>query len=180
MDFFEMIDTRHSVRKFSEQPIDRQVLEKILQAALTAPSSKNCRSTEFIVVEDRETIARIARMRDFGSAFLDNAPVAVLVVGNTALTDLWVDNCAISATYLQLAAEAVGLGSCWVHVNGRPRSKDNPDEGDAETYLRTFLPVKDAFRVLCVVALGYPSDSERRPRRPYPEWRGKVTFVKKP
>ncbi len=156
MEFFEVIAKRHSVRKFEDRPVERDVIDAVLNAAQTAPSSKNCRSTAFMVIEDRDTIAAISEMRDFGSAFVRNAPAVVVVMGDETKTDLWVDNCAISATFVQLAATAMDLGSCWVHVNGRPRSREDASLGDAETYLKNLLGVKDGMRILCVIALGYP------------------------
>ncbi len=156
MEFFEVIAKRHSVRKFEDRPVEREVIDAVLNAAQTAPSSKNCRSTAFMVIEDRDTIAAISEMRDFGSAFVRNAPAVVVVMGDETKTDLWVDNCAISATFVQLAATAMDLGSCWVHVNGRPRSREDASLGDAETYLKNLLGVKDGMRILCVIALGYP------------------------
>ncbi len=156
MTLTELLRKRRSVRRFDGRGVPRELLETLLAEALTAPSSKNTRSTRFMVVENRETLERISRMRDFGSAFIAEAPCAVAVLGDSSLTDLWVDNCAISATVLQLAAEEHGLGSCWVHVNGRPHRKEEPDGLSAEEYLRGFLPVPDGWRVLCFVVLGYP------------------------
>jgi nitroreductase len=110
-------------------------------------------------------------MRDYGSAFLKGAPLAVLVLGDTSASDLWRENAAISATVLQLACVDEGLASCWVHVNGRPRRKDAPDGERAADYLRTFLPVPDGCEPLCAIALGYsdfspaplpPADDEAR------------------
>ena len=155
MDFFEVIEKRHSVRKFTEQPVEREVLDRMISVAETAPSSKNCRSSAFMVVGDRDTIAATSRMRDRGSAFVENAPAVIVVLGDETKTDLWVDNAAISATFLQLAATALGLGSCWVHVNGRLRVSSEPDSGLAEDYLRELLGVKDGMRILCAVAVGY-------------------------
>lgn len=156
MEFFEVIAKRHSVRKFEDRPVEREVIDAVLNAAQTAPSSKNCRSTAFMVIEDRDTIAAISEMRDFGSAFVRNAPAVVVVMGDETKTDLWVDNCAISATFVQLAATAMDLGSCWVHVNGRPRSREDASLGDAESYLKKLLGIRDGMRILCVIALGYP------------------------
>ena len=60
---------------------------------------------------------------------------------------------------LLFAATDAGLASCWVHVNGRPCLKDQPDGAQAEDYLREFLPVPAEHGILCAVALGY-SDFE--------------------
>ena len=158
MEFLDVIDKRHSVRKFADRPVEREILDALISVAQKAPSSRNCKSSAFMVVEDRDTLAALSEMRDSGSAFVKDAPAAIVVMGDETKTDLWVDNCAISATFLQLAATAMDLGSCWVHVNGRPRSKSDASLGDAETYLRELLGIKDGMRVLCVVAVGYPEE----------------------
>ncbi len=160
MTLTEILKKRRSVRKFDGRPVPRGVLETILGLALTAPSSKNTRSTRFMVVDKPEMLEKISEMRDFGSSFLRDVPCAVLVMGDTAV-DLWVDNASISATILQLAAEEAGLGSCWVHVNGRPRRREYPDGPNAADYLRGFLPIPAGCKPLCFVALGYPLETPK-------------------
>lgn len=160
--FFEVIAKRHSVRKYDSRPVEREVLDALIHAAETAPSSRNCKSSAFMVIEDKDTLAAISEMRDFGSAFVKDAPAAIVVLGDESKTDLWVDNCAISATFVQLAATAMDLGSCWVHVNGRPRSKSDASAGDAEAYLKNLLGIKDNMRILCVIAVGYPETQNEK------------------
>ena len=171
MEFKELIAKRRSVRKFTDREVPREVVDRILAEALSAPSARNTRTTRFLVVDDPALVARMAEMRDYGSAFLKGAPLAVLVLGDTSASDLWRENAAISATVLQLACVDEGLASCWVHVNGRPRRKDAPDVERAADYLRTFLPVPDGCEPLCAIALGYsdfspaplpPADDEAR------------------
>ena len=140
MDFLEVIKKRHSVRKYDGRPVERELIERIISVAETAPSSKNTKSSAFMIVDDADTIAAISEMRDRGSAFVKDAPAVIVVLGDEAKTDLWVDNCSISATFIQLAAVALDLGSCWVHVNGRPRISTDPAAGTAEDYLRNLLP----------------------------------------
>lgn len=108
-----------------------------------------------MVIEDPDTLKALSEMRDRGSAFMAGASAAIVVMGDTSKTDLWVENASISATFIQLAATALDLGSCWVHVNGRPRSKGDASLGTAEDYVKDLLGIKDEYRVLCVVALGY-------------------------
>lgn len=158
MEFFDVIAKRHSVRKFADRPVEREVLDALVHTALAAPSSRNCRSSAFMIIEDKDTLAAISEMRDAGSSFVKDAPAAIVVMGDSQKTDLWVDNCAISATFIQLAATAMDLGSCWVHVNGRPRSKDDASLGDAETYLGNLLGIKEGMRILCVIAVGYQAE----------------------
>lgn len=155
MDFSEVIQKRHSVRKYADQPVDRQVIDAILDMARTAPSSKNCKSSAFMVIEDKDTLAAISEMRSSGSSFMKDAAAAIVVLGDETRTDIWVENCAISATFIQLAATAMDLGSCWVHVRDRQRVKDDASKGMAEDYLRDLLGIREGLRVLCVIALGY-------------------------
>ena len=68
---------------------------------------------------------------------------------------LWRENAAISATILQLACVDEGLASCWVHIDGRPRRKDEPGGETAAGYLRSFLPIPADCQPLCAVAAGY-------------------------
>ena len=104
MEFKKVIESRRSVRKFSPVEVSSEVLMDIVNQALTAPSSRNMRTTRFIIVDDKPTLERLADMRDYGSAFMKDAPAAILVAADTTKTDLWRENCAISATFLQLAA----------------------------------------------------------------------------
>ncbi len=165
MTLTEILKKRRSVRRFEPRDVPREIVDGLLAAALMAPSSKNTRSTRFMVLDQPEVLERLAAMRDFGSSFLATSPCAVLVCGDSSATDLWLDNAAISATILQLAAEDAGLGSCWVHVNGRPRKREEPDGANAADYLREFLPLPASWNPLCVIALGY-SVEPARPHSP--------------
>lgn len=155
MEFKEIIARRRSVRRFTRQAVPRDVVDRIVGAALSAPSSRNTRSTRFLLVDDPATVARMAAMRDYGAGFLKDAPCAVVILGDTAKTDLWRENGAIAATVLQLACVDEGLASCWVHVNGRPRLREAPCGESAADFLRTFLPIPDGCNPLCIIALGY-------------------------
>lgn len=155
MDFLEVIQKRHSVRRFTDEPVDRGLIDAIVDIARTAPSSKNCKSSAFMVVEDKDTLSAMSEMRDRGSAFMKDAAAAIVVMGDHSKTDIWVENASISATFIQLAATAMDLGSCWVHVRDRQRSKGDPSKGTAEDYLRGLLGIREQYSVLCVVALGH-------------------------
>lgn len=160
MDYKEILACRHSVRRFTDQEVDRALIDEMIAEAMTAPSSRNSRSTGFMVVEDKATLEAISQMRESGSAFACGAAAAIVVLGDASKTDLWLDNAAISTTFLMLSAVDKGLGSCWIHVNGRPRSKTDASKGMAEDYLRELLGVKDNMRILCVLALGYEKFEE--------------------
>ena len=158
MDFTEVISKRKSVRKFSDTPVERDMLDAIVAIARTAPSSRGSKSSEFLIIEDKDTIEALSQMRESGSGFMKGAKAVIVVLGDESKTDLWVDNCAISATFIQLAVTAAELGSCWVHINGRPRYKAHPEGQYAEEYVRELLGVKDGLRIYCAIAIGYPAE----------------------
>ena len=162
MELKEILKKRRSVRRFLPTAVPREALLDIVNQALTAPSSRNMRTSRFIIVDDKTTIERLSKMRDYGSEFMKDAPAAIIVAADTTKTDLWHENCAISATILQLAVVDAGLASCWVHVEGRPRLKDNPEGEQAIDYLRTFIDLPEDWAVECVIALGY-TDYQPKP-----------------
>ena len=155
MDFLQVIEKRHSVRKYSDRPVERELLDAIVKIAQAAPSSRNSKSSAFMIVEDRDTLDALSQMRDYGASPLKSAQAAILVMGDTTKTDLWVDNCAISATFIQLAVTAMDLVSCWIHINARPVLKDQPDGAKAEDYVRELLGIKENMHPYCLVAIGY-------------------------
>lgn len=160
MDFLEVIEKRKSVRKYADRPVGKELLDAIVGVAQTAPSSRNSKSSAFMIIEDRDTLDALSQMRDYGASPLRSAQAGIVVMGDTSKTDLWVDNCAISATFIQLAVTAMDLVSCWIHINGRPVLKDDPEGAKAEDYVAELLGIKDGLRPYCVVAVGYPEEGE--------------------
>ena len=173
MEFKKILAKRRSVRKFSPTVPSREVLLDIVRDALTAPSSRNMHTTRFLIVDDRETLDKMSELRDYGAGFLTDASAAIIVMGDTTKTDLWRENCAISATMLQLSIVDHGLASCWVHVGGRPRFQKEPEGEKAEEYLRTLVNIPEECAVECVIALGY-SDFEPKP---LPEWDSEASIL---
>ena len=158
MDFLEVVEKRKSVRRYSDRPVEKEILDAIVKVAQTAPSSRNSKSSAFMIVEDRDTLDALAQMRDYGASPLKSAQAAIVIMGDDSKTDLWVDNCAISATFVQLAVTAMDLVSCWIHINGRPCLKDVPEGEKASDYVANLLGIKDGLRPYCAVAIGYPEE----------------------
>lgn len=155
MEFKDILEKRRSVRKFDGRPVPHEVVDRLVAACLAAPSSRNSRSSRFLIVADPAVIARISAMRDYGAAFMKGVPLAIVVLGDASKTDLWRENAAIAATMVQLACVDEGLASCWVHIDGRPCRKEEPDGEQAADYLRAFLPIPAECQPLCAIAVGY-------------------------
>ena len=160
-EFHDMLFTRHSIRKYTDEPIDGEHVKLLLEAALLAPSGKSVRPWEFVVVEDKEVLTKMSECRPFGSGPVAKCKLAIVVCGDPGKTDVWVEDCTIAATYIQLQAEALGLGSCWIQMRGR-FDKDNNDSADL---IRELLDIPGEQQVECIIVLGH-KDEVRRPVDP--------------
>ena len=173
MELKDILTKRRSVRKFNDKPVEVEKLQRVVERTLTAPSSRNSRSTRLWITQDKALLEHISEMRDYGAAFVKGASAAVLVMGDTSVTNLWKVNCSISATVLQLSIVEHGLASCWVHVDGRPRLQNEPEGEMAEDYLRSFLCIPENCKIECVIALGYSAFEPK----PLPEWDSESTIL---
>ena len=157
--FKDLAQLRRSHRKFSDKEVDPEHLKLILRAALMSPTSKSQRAWQFVVVDDKMDLEKLADAKNMGSAFLKDAPVAIAVLGDPMQNDCWVEDGSIAAISMQYQAEELGLGSCWVQMRGRGLS----DGTSADTVIRGILDIPENLNVLCVVAFGHKAD-ERQPQ----------------
>ncbi len=151
MNLTELMLSRRSCRKFTDAKVTESQIEALKQVALCAPTSKNCQSWEFIFVTDAALIEALSKSKSQGAAFLVSAPLAVVVVGNTARTDVWVEDASIAATFIQLKAEELGLGSCWVQM----RERGTDDGRRATDNIAELLGIPSGYEVECVIAVGH-------------------------
>ena len=123
MDFFETVEKRHSVRKFTSQQVSDQDLQKILETARAAPSAGGLRAYKILVFRDSETKLKLSEAA-LGQEFLAEASVLLVFCadpersggkyGYRGKTLYSVQDATIAASYSQLAAAAIGLASVWV------------------------------------------------------------------
>lgn len=158
-DFKDLVQIRRSHRKFTSQKLEPDEVRLILRAALMAPTSKGQRAWQFIVVDNKQDIEKLADAKDLGSQFLKDAPLAVAVLGDPVQNDCWVEDGSIAAISMQYQAEELGLGSCWIQMRGRGLS----DGTTADTVIRGVLDIPENLNVLCIVAFGHKAD-ERKPQ----------------
>jgi len=160
-EFHNMLLIRHSIRKYTDEPIDGEQVKQLLEAALLAPSSKSSRPWEFVVVEDKEVLEKLAGCKPFGAAPIAKCVLAIVVCADPGKSEAWIEDASVAATYIQLQAELLGLGSCWVQIRGR-FDKDNNDAADL---VRTLLGIPGEQQVECVITLGH-KDEVRKPVDP--------------
>lgn len=152
----DLLRKRRSIRKFQEQKLEPQQVEQLVKAALMAPSSRARRPWEFLVVDDRELLQKLALCKEHGASFLAEAPLGIVVAADPGKCDVWVEDSSICALLLHLTATAMGLGSCWIQV----RERWHNDRKTASAYVKELVHLPDPFQVLAIVAIGYPAEQK--------------------
>ena len=153
MEFIDVLLKRRSTRKFSDEKVTTEELDYILKAGLLAPSSRNRKPINFLVVERRETLEELSKAKDHGGELLKNADKAIVVIADTMISDTWCEDSSIALTYLHLAATDLGLASCWVQIHMRQK-----DGVYAESVVRDILKIDDHYRIAGIMALGHSDD----------------------
>ncbi len=128
---------------------------QILAAGMMAPSARNEQPWEFVVVQDRSTLAALAKISPY-AAMAEGAAAAIVVCGDTqretvANLNYWVIDCSAATQNILLAAHALGLGAVWTAVYPRV---------ERIAALRQVLPLPDHVIPLCLVPLGYPAEAK--------------------
>ena len=149
--FIELLKHRRSCRHFTDETIDKESIDYILKAALMSPSGHRLTPWEFVVVEDRKTLKALSVSKASGAALIADAAAAIVVTADTTKTDVWVEDCSIASVNMQLAAEDLGLGSCWVQIRLR---KDN-EGNEANDNVKSLLGIPEQYSVLSIIALGH-------------------------
>ena len=144
---------RRSTRKFNDNPVTKEELDKILQAALLAPTSMNRKPCNFMVVERKEVLKELSECKDHGANLIEGANKAIVVIADTLIADTWIEDSSIALTYMHLMATELNLGSCWVQVHLR-----NKEGKDSEELVRDILKIDSHYRIVGILALGHSDD----------------------
>ena len=154
--FLDTIRKRRSVRVFETRPVEEAALADILEAALRSPSSRGRNPWQFVVVRNPETLAALSVAKPHGAGFLAGAPLGIVVLADPSICDVWVEDTAIAATYIQLATENLGLKSCWA----QSRLREDGKEGWATDRVRDILHVPEYFEVASIIGIGHPAEQK--------------------
>ena len=159
MTFLELCRKRRAMRKYHPDPIPTETIRRILEAARHAPSAENRQPWRFIVVTEPEIRADLKRCYP-RKWFLESDPPVIIVAcgvpseswhkldefyGEEYFEDYWKVDVAIACEHVVLAAEAEGLGSCWIG-------------GFNEKRLRDLLQIPDEWRVLAMISIGISNE----------------------
>ena len=157
MDAIKCIMTRRSIRQYTDEPVDGEVVEKILRAAMAAPSAANCQPWQFVVVRDQAKREAFAEFHPYGK-MLASAPIGILVCGDTELEladGYWIQDCSAATENLLLAAHALGLGAVWLGIT--PREDRTAETRELFARQTTCSFASSIFEALTLLAVGGPS-----------------------
>lgn len=143
--FKKLLEQRHSCRRFSDVQVADEEVKMLLDAAKLAPASKGIDSTAYVVVRDKEVLCQLSQVKDNGASFLKHASVAIAVLGNPDICDVWIENASLATSNILMMAEALGLGACWIQIRNRMCAEEN---------VRRILNLFENVKVLCLVAIG--------------------------
>ncbi len=172
MELMDIILKRRSVRKYSGEEISDQVLDKILQAGLLAPTSRDLKPWEFYAVRDRDVLRKLSASKSAGGAMLAECGAAIAVFGDGVKADTWVEDCSIAMSFMMLMAEELDVGSCWVQIHFRTDASGNA----AEDNVRRILGVDEKYRIAGILSLGVPAEAPKPRCAEDADW-GKVHRV---
>lgn len=151
----DAIFSRRSIRKFTDQKIDKDTITLLLQAGMAAPSATNAQPWEFIVVDEKEALKKLKANMPLGKF---NSPLCIIVCGNPEITNhktaarmFWVQDCSAAIENMLIAAVGLGLGSVWCGVH---------PVFILEKRIKGVLNIPNGVTPLGVIQFGYPAETK--------------------
>ncbi|WP_206215069.1 nitroreductase family protein [Adlercreutzia sp. ZJ138] len=149
-DVLAAMRNRRSVRSYAGERIPNEKIERVIEAGLLSAAGRGIRPWELVVVRDRSMLESLASCRTAGAQMLTEADAAIVVVANVAAADTWVEDCSIVMANMHLAADALGLGSCWIQGRGREAA----DGRSTRDYVAASLDIPDGYEIEAILSLG--------------------------
>ena len=153
----ELLRERRSVRKFLPKKVETEKIDILKEALLRSPTSRNIRPWEFIIVDEPILLKKLSRAKQSGSAFLQDAPLAVVVLADSQKSDIWIEDCSIASILLQLTAQSLELASCWVQI----RKRQNKNNFFSEAYVQKLFNLPEHLKVESIIGLGYAAEHKQ-------------------
>lgn len=154
--FSRLITKRRSIRKFLPEPISPEDVELILKAGLKSPSSKNGKPWHFIAVEDKDMLLKLSESKPGTAKMIADSPLAIVVAADPLVSTVWIEDASIAAIMMQLQAEDLDIGSCWVQIRDRYTGQGT----SSEEYIKELLDMPMQLQVLCVIAFGHKAQEK--------------------
>lgn len=155
-DILKTIFSRKSVRKYLSEPVEKEKIDLLLKAGMAAPSGKDIRPWELVVVDDRVALDIMADCLPYAK-MLKDVSLAIVVCGDITKSSYWYIDCSAVAQNILLAAEALGLGAVWTAAY--------PYKERMEV-VRKYTDLPENVEALCIIPVGYPA----KPYTPRDKW----------
>lgn len=150
MSFIDLAKRRYSCRKYKDQPVEKEKLTKVLEAARIAPSAKNMQPWHFIVIQEKKNLEKIADA--YKREWIKTAPAIIAVCGNHGESWRRADgkihtdiDVAIAVDHLTLAATDLDLATCWICKFDVMKTVD-------------ILNLPEDIEPIALIPIGYPDD----------------------
>jgi nitroreductase len=158
MDFYDVVARRRSTRSFSGGTVETDALKRLVESGTKAPSANNVQPWEFVVVTEKERLARIAEIAPNGQ-FVRDAAACVIVLCKKDAKYYLEDGCAATENII-LAATAEGLDSCWIAGDKKPYGEE----------IRGLLAAPADLTLVSMIAVGRGKSADEPPlKRPLRE-----------
>ncbi|MBQ8230091.1 MAG: nitroreductase [Clostridia bacterium] len=164
MEAMQAMLTRKSVKKYKPQPVEKELIDKIIEAGLNAPSGLNKQSPIILAVTNKEVRDELSRLNAGDDPFFRadpfyGAPCVLVVLADKSVPTYLYDGSLVMENLL-LAAHSLGLGACWIH---RARETFNRPEGKA---ILKNLGIEGEYEGIGNCIVGYADiDPEKKPRK---------------
>lgn len=158
-DFKDLVQMRRSHRKYTDEEINPEDVQTIMRAALMSPTSKGRRAWQFVLVDNKADIEKLADAKAHFSQFLKEAPLAIVVLGDPMENPCWIEDASVAAITMQYQIEELGLGSCWIQMRNEVLS----DGTTSDEVIRGVLDIPENMNCLCILAVGHAAD-QRKPQ----------------
>lgn len=162
MELQDVLQSRRSIRKYTEEPVSKEDIDLLMHAAMSGPSACNKMPWEFYVVTDEAVLEKLRNASRYSKIY---APLAIVVCGSLSralpsqLAPYWIQDCSAATENILLAATDLGLGTVWCGIHPQKR---------AEEKVREALGLTEKQIPLNIIYVGHP-DQVQEPRDQYKE-----------
>ena len=168
METLEAIKTRRSVKKYKDKPVEKELIDKIVEAGTWAATGRNRQSPIILAITDKEIIKQLSQTNaEIMGADHDpfyGAPVVLVVLADKTASTYLYDGSLVMGN-LMLAAHSLGLGACWIH-----RARETFEQPKWKAYLKE-LGIEGEYEGIGNCVVGYaditPQDKPRKENRVY-------------
>lgn len=139
---------RRSVREYKPEAIPRECIVEIIKAGQFAPTARNNRAIDFIVIENQKTKNKIFEI--VGQEFVKTAPVLIILASDTAKTNCPIQDLSVASENMFLQATALGLGTVWKALKAEFKEAEK---------IKKLLKIPEQYTIINIIPVGYPKET---------------------